>query len=160
MSDVEHISDNDNVLIRDDLSDDELVDDGDHDVPYNATDVPIRLSADDAPRQRDIEAAVYDHGMDVNRATHVAMFFDAPISTTSFSTLRRLCERNDVNGALRLLSGRHRLELDPDLIIDNSLPRIIPSVGPHFLDFVIYMVILELRFKLKISESRIAYTIK
>ncbi|KAG6369868.1 hypothetical protein JVT61DRAFT_13429 [Boletus reticuloceps] len=121
------------------LADDVLVDDGDHDAPYDATEVPLRLSADDAPHQRDVEAAVYDHGAQLTRAEHIAMFRDAPISNTTFATLRRLCEQKDVKAALRLLSGRHRLEIDPNLIVDTSEPHIIPSVGPHFLDLVMYV---------------------
>lgn len=116
-----------------------LVDDGDHDGPYNATEVPLRLSANDAPNQHDIEAAVYDHGLDVNRVDHVALFHEAPITNTSFSSLRRLVKRNDVRGALRLLSARHRLEIDHHLVVDTSLPNIVPAVGPHFLDFIMYV---------------------
>ncbi|KAF8120871.1 hypothetical protein EV363DRAFT_1458526 [Boletus edulis] len=133
-------ADDHDLLIRDDVSEDDvLVDEGDHDAPYDATEVPIRLSANDAPHQRDVEAAIYDHGMDLTRAQHVALFNDAPITNTSFRSLRRLYERKDVLGALRLLSGRHRLELDPNLIVDTSEPQIVPSVGPHFLDLVMYV---------------------
>lgn len=124
---------------RDDDDDDVLVDDGDHDVPYDATDVPQRLSANDAPHQRDVEAAVYDHGVDLNGEDHVALFHNAPIKSTSFTTIRRLWQRNDVTGALRLLSGRHRLEIDDNLIVDTTRPDVIPAVGPHFLDLVMYV---------------------
>ncbi|KAG6370141.1 hypothetical protein JVT61DRAFT_12447 [Boletus reticuloceps] len=124
------------IDIDDDLlADEHLADDGNHD----ATEVPLRLSADDALLQRDVEAAVYDHATQLTRAEHIAMFNDAPISNTPFATLRRLCERKDVKGALQLLSGRHRLEIDPDLVVDTSEPHIIPSVGPHFLDLVMYV---------------------
>lgn len=119
--------------------DDALADDGDHDGPYNATDVPVRLSANDAPHQREIEAAVYDHGMDMTRDDHVALFYDAPVATTSFKKLRHLCERKDAKGALRLLSGRHRLEIDHDLVLDATREDVLPCVGPHYLDLVMYV---------------------
>ncbi|KAF8441791.1 hypothetical protein L210DRAFT_3645009 [Boletus edulis BED1] len=132
-------SDNDVNIIADLEEDADLVDDGHHDVPYDATDVPIRLSANDAPRQQEIEAAVYAHGIDGNRDDHIALFHSAPIATTSFSSLRRIWERNDVKSALRLLSGRHRLEIDPHLTINTVDSNILPTVGPHFLDLVMYV---------------------
>lgn len=119
--------------------DDALPDDGDHDVPYDATDVPICLSAVDAPHQRDIEAAIYDHGTDLSRNEHIALFYDAPIAPTSFKHLRHLSQRNDLKGALRHLAARHRLEIDHDLLVDTSDPAVVPTVGPHFLDFVLYV---------------------
>ncbi|KAG6369061.1 hypothetical protein JVT61DRAFT_1888 [Boletus reticuloceps] len=119
--------------------DDVLVDDGDHDVPYDATDVPRRLSANDAPNQHEIEAAVYNHGMDVNANEHITLFHNAAIKTIPFSALRRIWEQNNRKNALRLLSGRHRLEIDDHLTIDTATQNVIPTVGPHFLDFVMYI---------------------
>ncbi|KAI9457711.1 hypothetical protein HD554DRAFT_2177598 [Boletus coccyginus] len=138
MSDVE-LTSGDDLFVGGMLDHDVLVDDGEHDVPYDATDVPLRLSANDAPDQREIEAAVYDHGADPNRDDHVALFHNAPVSATPFTVLRRLYRRNDAKGALRLLSGRSRLEIDDHLLVDTSQPDVTPSLGPHYLDLVMYV---------------------
>ncbi|KAF8122098.1 hypothetical protein EV363DRAFT_1456829 [Boletus edulis] len=138
MSDIESIS-GDELNIRD--ADDDIgdVDDGAHNVPYDATDVPLHLSANDAPLQREIEAAVYDHGIDENRDDQVALFYTTPIKSISFTRLQRLCQRNNVNGALCILSGRHRLEIDEALKVDTTQQNVVPAVGPHFLDLVMYV---------------------
>ncbi|KAG6371988.1 hypothetical protein JVT61DRAFT_9006 [Boletus reticuloceps] len=138
MSDVEAYIDDEQAHV--DRVEDVLVDDGDHDIPYDATDVPLRLSANDAPHQREIEAAVYDHGVDMNREDHVTLFFDAPIKTTSFTMLRHIWKRNDTRSALRLLSGRHRLEIDEHFKLDTAAEsNVVPTVGPHYLDLVMYI---------------------
>lgn len=127
--------------LDDDEDEDEVVDhdDGEHDIPYDATDVPLRLSANDPAEQREVEAAVYDHGIDVDRGEHVALFYESPVKTMPFRKLKHLWQQKDAQGALRLLSGRHRLEIEDDEMVDMSQSNVVPAVGPHFLDLVMYV---------------------
>lgn len=120
------------------LDEETLVDEGHHNVPYDATDVPLLLSANDAPHQHEVEAAVYDHA-DLDRNDHLARFYNAPLLPLSFTALRRLWSNKNAKGAIRLLSTRHRLQIDDHLTVDSTHDDVAPIVGPHFLDFVMYV---------------------
>ncbi|KAG9311945.1 hypothetical protein JVU11DRAFT_8206 [Chiua virens] len=111
-------------------------DDGDHDEPFDATAVPRRLLADDAPPQQEVQQAMYGH-RDGLLYDHVEAFNISRAAKMSFNQLDSLRQNNHAKRAIRVLSGRHRLEIDEEHRLDPTDPNMVVATGPHFLDFVI-----------------------
>ncbi|KAG2090293.1 hypothetical protein BD769DRAFT_1679717 [Suillus cothurnatus] len=57
-------------------------------------------------------------------------------------TLSKLCtmyHNQDLLGAMKLLSGHHRLIIDDDHIVPMDGPNVVPCVGPHYIDHTLYV---------------------
>lgn len=115
-----------------------MADEGEHDAPFDATEVPLTLEAADAPNQQTVEVAIYDHN-DGQHVDHVALFHMGRVKTVGFSTLRKLWADGNAKGAMRLLSTRHQLDIERQHRLDVEDPDTSIGVGPHYLDFVMYV---------------------
>ena len=114
------------------------LDDGDHDEPFDVTAVPRPLAAEDAPSQQEVEAAIYGHSDD-QPIDHIMQFKSLRASSVSFNRLQHMKETSDRKGAMRLLSSRHRLEIDDEYKLDPTDRDTVVASGPHYLDFVMYI---------------------
>ncbi|KAG6370252.1 hypothetical protein JVT61DRAFT_12196 [Boletus reticuloceps] len=138
MSDGEPENIHDDAEENLDAAFDELADDGAHDAPFNATEVPLTLEAVDAPNQQSVEAAIYDHSEE-QPVDHAALFHAERVNRVGFGTLRKLWTDGDAKGAMRLLSRRHQLTIERQHRLDVEDPDMSIGAGPHYLDFVMYV---------------------
>ncbi|KAI6008939.1 hypothetical protein BKA83DRAFT_4134020 [Pisolithus microcarpus] len=86
-----------------------LADEGDHDVPFNI--------AED----------------------HVDKFKASAVKAVRLSTLRYMQENKRAMSAIGLLRRRHRLEVDQEYVVDVHGANMVARVAPHYLDFLLYV---------------------
>ncbi|KAH0834295.1 hypothetical protein J3R83DRAFT_11669 [Lanmaoa asiatica] len=103
---------------------DELPDEGQHNAPFDATDVLSVLESVNALDQCLVEAAIYDHEQ---------------LRTLGLDILCRLWIDRNSRGAMRLLSRHHHLDIEPHQRVDIEDPDIAVGVGPHYLNYTMYV---------------------
>ncbi|KIK22156.1 hypothetical protein PISMIDRAFT_11857 [Pisolithus microcarpus 441] len=115
-----------------------LVDEGDHDVPFDVAEVPQQLEAVDGHRQEDVNVSLYEndgaYGQD-----HVDKFKASAVKGIRLSTLRYMHENKRAMAAIGLLKRRHWLEVDGEYVVDVHGANMVARVAPHYLDFVLYV---------------------
>ncbi|KAI6016457.1 hypothetical protein BKA83DRAFT_4545281 [Pisolithus microcarpus] len=115
-----------------------LADEGDHDVPFNVVEVPQQLEAADGHRQEDVNVSLYEndgaYGQD-----HVDKFKASAVKAVRLSTLRYMQENKRAMSAIGLLRRRHRLEVDQEYVVDVHGANMVARVAPHYLDFLLYV---------------------
>ncbi|KAI6008094.1 hypothetical protein BKA83DRAFT_4506125 [Pisolithus microcarpus] len=115
-----------------------LADEGDHDVPFNVAEVPQQLEAADGHRQEDVNVSLYEndgaYGQD-----HVDKFKASAVKAVRLSTLRYMQENKRAMSAIGLLRRRHRLEVDQEYVVDVHGANMVARVAPHYLDFLLYV---------------------
>ncbi|KAI5985560.1 hypothetical protein EDD15DRAFT_2175897 [Pisolithus albus] len=115
-----------------------LADEGDHDVPFNVAEVPQQLEAADGHRQEDVNVSLYEndgaYGQD-----HVDKFKASAVKAVRLSTLRYMHENKRAMAAIGLLKRRHHLEVDGEYVVDVHGANMAAKVAPHYLDFQLYV---------------------
>ena len=115
-----------------------MANEGEHDAPFNATEVPLTLESVDAPNQQIVESVIYDHSKE-QPVDHAALFHVERVKIVRFDMLRKLWVDGNAKGAMRLLSRQHQLDIGQQHRLDVDDPDMSIGVGPHYLDFVMYV---------------------
>ncbi|KAI5987134.1 hypothetical protein EDC04DRAFT_2614925 [Pisolithus marmoratus] len=119
--------------------DEALVDEGEHDAPFDVTEVPHQLATGDPHAQVDVHLALYPtqgpaddeyvHLFNIHRMKHI-----------SLRALRHLHDNQQAMSAITLLSKRHWLRLDDeDCVNVMANPNLVPRLAPHYLDYTLYV---------------------
>lgn len=105
---------------------------------HDPAQIPEVMQAQDSHTQDDLHAMLYTVGHD-QAADHFARFQDGAVKTLKLSTMRRAYERKDNRSALSWLRTRSTVQVDGEYILDPDGGNVLPSVGPHFLDFCLFI---------------------
>ncbi|KAI5986734.1 hypothetical protein EDC04DRAFT_2614981 [Pisolithus marmoratus] len=89
----------------------QLVDEGEHDVPFNVADIPQQLVTADAHAQRDVHLGLYEQQPASGR-DHVTKFKASGVKGMQMSTLQSMHDNKRVMAAVGLLRQRHRITMD------------------------------------------------
>ncbi|KAI5981072.1 hypothetical protein EDD15DRAFT_2204624 [Pisolithus albus] len=123
---------------EEEVAEEVLADEGDHDVPFDVTEVPQQLEAVDGHHQADVNVSLYEndgaYGQD-----HVDKFKASAVKAIRLSTLRYMHENKRAMSAISLLKRRHRLEVDGEYVVNIHGANVVARVAPHYLDFVLYV---------------------
>ncbi|KAI5986662.1 hypothetical protein EDD15DRAFT_2200043 [Pisolithus albus] len=123
---------------EEEVAEEVLADEGDHDVPFDVTEVPQQLEAMDGHHQADVNVSLYEndgaYGQD-----HVDKFKASAVKAIRLSTLRYMHENKRAMSAISLLKRRHRLEVDGEYVVNIHGANVVARVAPHYLDFVLYV---------------------
>ncbi|KAG1846639.1 hypothetical protein F4604DRAFT_1936310 [Suillus subluteus] len=126
---------NDNPVADDDNAHE---DEQPNNMPFNVSEFPRQLAAGDGHTQEDIRTALYQQQAESGR-DHVANFNTTPPRTVTLTKLRTMYRNKDSLGAMGMLSGRHRLVIGNDHTIPKDGPNVVPRVGPHYIDHILYV---------------------
>ncbi|KAI5993850.1 hypothetical protein EDC04DRAFT_2910694 [Pisolithus marmoratus] len=116
----------------------QLVDEGEHDVPFNVADVPQQLVTADAHAQRDVHLGLYEQQPASGR-DHVTKFKASGVKGMRMSTLQSMHDNKRAMAAVGLLRQRHRITMDGEYTVDVNGTNMVARVGPHYLDYVLYV---------------------
>ncbi|KAI6009799.1 hypothetical protein EDC04DRAFT_2610529 [Pisolithus marmoratus] len=144
MSDIQPANDALDFNLSDDADDagpqdEALVDEGQHDTPFDVAEVPRQLAMGDPHAQVNIHLALYPtqgpaddeyvHLFNIHRMKHI-----------SLRALRHLHDNQRAMSAITLLSKRHQLRLDNEDRVDvMANPNLVPRLAPHYLDYTLYV---------------------
>ncbi|KAI5995892.1 hypothetical protein EDD15DRAFT_2195367 [Pisolithus albus] len=118
--------------------DEALVDEGEHDAPFDIADLPRQLLTADPHTQNDVHVALYPH-QPAPDLDYVRLFNTHRIRSINIHSLCQLHEQGRFKTAISLLTTRHRLKVDEQYHVDSHTPDVVPRVGPHFLDYTLYV---------------------
>ncbi|KAI6155876.1 hypothetical protein BKA82DRAFT_4011286 [Pisolithus tinctorius] len=133
-------TDLDNVSIADSISNssasdkDPIVDEGQHDAPFDVAEVPRQLATGDPHAQVDVHLALYPHHPPAD-SDHLRLFNAHHLKHVSFRTLSNFHENRRAIPAISLLSNRHRIHIDDHYRVNTDSP----DLGPHYLDYALYV---------------------
>lgn len=96
------------------------------------------MDTQDGHTQDDLHAMLYMLGND-HVADHIARFQDTPSKTLKLSTMRRAYEGKDKRSALSWLGTCSTIKLDAEYILNPNNRNVLPSTGPHYLDFCLFV---------------------
>ncbi|KAI6038204.1 hypothetical protein EDC04DRAFT_2896712 [Pisolithus marmoratus] len=116
----------------------QLVDEGEHDVPFNVADVPQQLVTADAHTQREVHLGLYEQQPASGR-DHVTKFKASGVKGMRMSTLKSMHDNKRAMAAVGLLRQRHRITMDGEYTVDVNGANMVACVGPHYLDYVLYV---------------------
>ncbi|KAI6005414.1 hypothetical protein EDC04DRAFT_2611550 [Pisolithus marmoratus] len=89
----------------------QLVDEGEHDIPFNVADVPQQLVTADAHAQRGIHLGLYEQQPASGR-DHVMKFKASGVKGMWMSTLQSMHDNKQVMAAVGLLRQQHQIMMD------------------------------------------------
>jgi hypothetical protein len=107
-------------------------------IPFDVSELPQQLAAGDGHHQDEVHVALYQHQVEANR-DYMTKFNTTHPRSVTLSKLRTMYHNQDSLGAMKLLSGRHRLIIDDDHIVPMDGPNVVPRVGPHYIDHTLYV---------------------
>jgi hypothetical protein len=108
--------------------------DGHHD----PAEIPQQMETLDAHTQDDVHADMYEQD-ERDSEDYVAAFRSRPTLEIKLSQLKRIYEMKDKRSALSLLADRHKVFINPKYLLDFKDPNVLTLVGPHHLDFTLYV---------------------
>ncbi|KAI6025413.1 hypothetical protein EDC04DRAFT_2606295 [Pisolithus marmoratus] len=119
--------------------DEALVDKGQHDAPFDVTEVPHQLATGDPHAQVDVHLALYPtQGPTDNEYVH--LFNIHHMKHISLGALQHLHNNQQAMSVITLLSKRHKLRLDNKDHVDvMANPNLVPHLAPHYLDYTLYV---------------------
>jgi hypothetical protein len=107
-------------------------------IPFDVSELLQQLAAGDRHHQDEVHIALYQHQVKANR-DYMTKFNTTHPRSVTLSKLRTMYHNQDLLGAMKLLSGRHRLIIDDDHIVPMDGPNVVPCVGPHYIDHTLYV---------------------
>ncbi|KAI6010564.1 hypothetical protein EDC04DRAFT_2610141 [Pisolithus marmoratus] len=119
--------------------DEALVDEGQHDTPFDVAEVPRQLAMGDPHSQVDVHLALYPTQGPADDE-YVHLFNIHHMKHISLRALRHLHNNQRAMSAITLLSKRHQLRLDNEDCVDvMANPNLVPRLAPHYLDYTLYV---------------------
>ncbi|KAG2355766.1 hypothetical protein BDR07DRAFT_1381286 [Suillus spraguei] len=105
---------------------------------FDVTKLPEQLATTDGHDQEEVQAALYQQQSD-SSSDYVTKFNTTPIQTVTLSKLCDLYRTKDVQKAIGLLRKRLRLVVDNEHLVQQDGPNVVPRIGPHFIDHILYV---------------------
>ncbi|KAI6008565.1 hypothetical protein EDC04DRAFT_2907059 [Pisolithus marmoratus] len=144
MSDVQPADDALDFNLSDDADDagpqdKALVDEGQHDAPFDVAEVPHQLAMGDPHAQVDVHLALYPTQGPADDE-YVHLFNIHHMKHISLRALRHLHDNQWAMSAITLLSKRHQLRLDDEDRVDvMANPNLVPRLALHYLNYTLYV---------------------
>ncbi|KAI5994863.1 hypothetical protein EDC04DRAFT_2613129 [Pisolithus marmoratus] len=95
----------------------QLVDEGEHDIPFNIADVPQQLVTADAHTQREVHLGLYEQQPASGR-DHVTKFKASGVKGMWMSMLQSMHDNKRVMAAVGLLRQWHQIMMDGEYMVD------------------------------------------
>ncbi|KAI6020605.1 hypothetical protein EDC04DRAFT_2901629 [Pisolithus marmoratus] len=112
------------------------VDEGAHDAPFDAAELPQQFDTPDGYGQHDVHMGLYDHDLALGQ-DHLAKFKASPVKHIPFSQLCALHDQKQPLTAIALLRRRHKVTLDDKYCLNVNSPNMVARVNPHYLDYIV-----------------------
>ncbi|KAI6038211.1 hypothetical protein EDC04DRAFT_2604202 [Pisolithus marmoratus] len=112
----------------------QLVDKGEHDIPFNVADVPQQLVTADAHTQREVHLGLYEQ-QPVSGRDHVTKFKASGVKGMQMSTLKSMHDNKRAMAAVGLLRQWHWIMMDGEYTVDMNGANMVARMGPHYLSF-------------------------